>query len=192
MFAETLLGSISGIVDLLPAQLAQLEFHYDLLLRWNRAMNLTSITDPKEICERHFCESLFLGAYLPAGELSIVDIGSGAGFPGLPVAVLRPDCRIALVESRQRKAAFLQEVSRGLPNVQVLALRLEAVSNCFDWGLSRAVSYENLGKHLRRIAPHAALLSGVEEPAESLGFHWEPKISVPLGSRRFLRIGHRK
>jgi len=154
-------------------------------------VNLTAIADPQEIIERHFCESLFLGARLPSGNWSVVDIGSGAGFPGLPVAVLRPDCRIVLIESRQRKAVFLREVSRGLPNVQVLATRLEAVRDCFDWGLSRAVSYADLGTHLKRIAAHAGLLTGMEEPPQSLGFQWEQAIPMPWGERRVLRIGHR-
>ena len=191
MFAEILGQKISGIVNVLPAQLVQLQFHYELLLRWNRAMNLTSISDPKEIIERHFCESLFLGANLPAGEFSIVDVGSGAGFPGLPVAVLRPDCKIVLIESRQRKAAFLREVSRTLSNVTVLAVRLEAVNGDFEWALSRGISYADLETHLRRIAGHAALLTGIEQPPESLGFQWEEGIPIPWGERRFLRIGRR-
>jgi 16S rRNA (guanine527-N7)-methyltransferase len=182
---------ISGIAGILPAQMARLQSHYELLLHWNRVMNLTGIADPKEIIERHFCESLFLSAHLPPGNLSVVDIGSGAGFPGLPVAVLRPDCRIALIESRQRKAVFLREASRGLPNVRVVASRLEAVSDCFDWGLSRAVSYADLGTHLKRIALHAGLLTGIEEPPQRLGFQWEQGIPMPWGERRFLRIGHR-
>ena len=191
MFAEILQEKVSGIFDLLPAQLAELQRHYELLLRWNRVVNLTSIADPREIIERHFCESLFLAGYLPAGELSIVDIGSGAGFPGVPVAILRPNCRITLVESRQRKAAFLKEVSRELSNVQVLAQRLEEVQGRFEWGLSRAVSYSDLGLDLKRIAVNAGLLTGTEEPPQSLGFRWDQAIALPWGKRRFLRIGHR-
>jgi 16S rRNA (guanine527-N7)-methyltransferase len=191
VFAEIVQEKISGIVDILPAQLAQLQSHYELLLRWNRVINLTSVACPEEIIQRHFCESLFLGAHLPAGKLSVVDIGSGAGFPGLPVAILRPDCNIALVESRQRKATFLKEVSRGLLNVQVLARRIEQIDSYFDWGLSRGVSYGDLAIHLKRISANAALLTGTEEPPQALGFQWDPGISVPWGHRRFLRIGHR-
>ena len=191
MFAETLRERISGIVDILPAQLAELQGHYEVLLRWNRVISLTSIADPKEIIERHFCESLFLAAYLPARELSIVDIGSGAGFPGVPVAILRPDCRITLVESRRRKAAFLKEASRKLSNVQVLAQRVEEIQDRFEWGLSRAVSYADLGLNLKRIAANAGLLTGVEGPPQGLGFRWEAGIALPWGKGRFLRIGRR-
>jgi 16S rRNA G527 N7-methylase RsmG len=63
-----------------------LEKHFLLLQHWNRTLNLTSLKNPEEIVERHYAESLFLGAHLPAGNLSIVDVGSGAGFPGIPVA----------------------------------------------------------------------------------------------------------
>jgi 16S rRNA (guanine527-N7)-methyltransferase len=192
VFAEIIQEKISGIVDILPSQLSQLQWHYELLLRWNRVINLTSIAHPEEIIERHFCESLFLGVHLPSGKLSAVDIGSGGGFPGLPVAVLRPDCTFTLVESRQRKAAFLNEVSRSLSNVQVLARRVEQIDRHFEWGLSRAVSYEDLGTHLKRISAHAALLTGSEKPPQGSGFQWDPEIAVPWGNRRFLRIGQRK
>ena len=104
-----------------------LEAHYRLLLLWNRTLNLSAITGLEEAVERHYCESLFLGAHLPPGSLAIVDIGSGAGFPGLPVAVLRPECSVTLIESHQRKAVFLREASRGLPGVRVVAKRAEDV-----------------------------------------------------------------
>src|SRR5580704_17440976 len=113
-------------------------------MRWNKTLNLTAIRNREEAIERHYCESLFLGARLPAGALRIADIGSGAGFPGLPVAVLRPDCSMTLIESHQRKAVFLREASRKVLNVRVLAKRAEDVDEEFDWVISRAVSYEDL------------------------------------------------
>src|SRR5262245_43642475 len=100
-------------------QIDSLRWYYDLLLRWNRVLNLTPITDGREAVQRHYCESLFVGTVLPPTELRIVDIGSGAGFPGFPLAVLRPDCSITLVESHQRKAVFLREASRGATNLRV-------------------------------------------------------------------------
>ena len=129
MFIERLLESVRGIVELSSGQCAALEAHYQLLLKWNRRLNLTSIKDLEEVVTRHYGESLFLGARLPEGALRIVDVGSGAGFPGFPVAVLRPECEVTLVESHQRKAVFLREASRGLPNVRVLGLRAEEVKN---------------------------------------------------------------
>ncbi len=187
-----------GLRDLLaerfplrPEQFEVLQQHYDLLRRWNKVLNLTSIEDVKEAAERHYGESLFLAAHLPAGPLRIADFGSGAGFPGFPVAVARPDCTVALVESHQRKAVFLREASRKLANVRVLARRADSIAEPFDFVVSRAVSYEDLGSCLARLAPSAALLTGADAPPEILAFRWEDPIRLPWGKQRFLRIGCR-
>ena len=171
-------------------QEAALEAHLELLMRWNRTVNLTAIRSREEAIERHYCESLFLGARLPPGELRIVDVGSGAGFPGFPVAVLRPDCSVTLIESHQRKAVFLREASRKLPNVRVLAKRGEDVNETFDWAISRAVSYEDLASFLRSLAPNVDLLTGKESPPEAMGFGWDRPILLPWGDQRFLWTGH--
>ena len=86
MFADLLREKLAGIVDLCPAQIELLQQHYELLLRWNKTLNLTRIERLEEAVERHYGESLFLAAHLQADPLRIVDIGSGGGFPGLPVA----------------------------------------------------------------------------------------------------------
>jgi 16S rRNA (guanine527-N7)-methyltransferase len=145
-----------------------------------------------EAVERHYCESLFLGTHLPQDPLRIADIGSGAGFPGFPVAVLRPDCLVTLIESHQRKAVFLREASRNLPNVRVLAKRAEDVKEQFDWAISRAVSYKDLASFLKNLAPDVDLLTGAEAPPDGIGFVWQSPIPVPWGGRRFLRIGRRE
>jgi 16S rRNA (guanine(527)-N(7))-methyltransferase RsmG len=177
---------------LAPEHAAALEAHFALLTRWNQTVNLTQILDRAEAIERHYNESLFLAEYLPAGPLRIADIGSGAGFPGFPVAVVRPECSVTLIESHQRKAVFLREASRKVPNIRVLAKRAEDVGETFDWALSRAVSYTDLGKVLARLAVHAALLTGVEDPGQGLGFDWDPAIPLPDSRQRFLRLGHRR
>jgi 16S rRNA (guanine527-N7)-methyltransferase len=174
---------------LTPEQEAALEAHLELLLRWNRTLNLTAIRSREEAIERHYCESLFLGARLRAGRLRIADIGSGAGFPGLPVAILRPGCSVTLIESHQRKAVFLREASRNLPNVRVLAMRAEDVQETFDWAISRAVSYADLEPFLKRLAPNADLLSGAEPPPEGMGFQWDAPVALPWGKQRFLWTG---
>jgi 16S rRNA (guanine527-N7)-methyltransferase len=120
-----------------------------------------------------------------------VDIGSGAGFPGVPVAVVRPDCDVTLVESHQRKAVFLREATRELANVHVIPRRVESVEERFDRAISRAVSYEDLSKALKSLAPAADLLTGAEEPPTEMGFRWEPPIRLPWGKQRFLRHGVR-
>lgn len=136
--------------DELPAlmkdQTAALDAHLALLERWNRTINLTSIKIQNELVRKHIGESLFLGRYLPAGALRICDLGSGGGFPGIPVAIARPDCKVTLVESDIRKGVFLREASRSLNNVSVVSERFESVQGEFDWLISRAVNlYKTYG-----------------------------------------------
>jgi 16S rRNA (guanine527-N7)-methyltransferase len=191
VFRELLRDRLSGIAELSDAQAAALESHYNLLVRWNRTLNLTAIKDLAEVVERHYCESIFLAARLAAGPVRIVDMGSGAGFPGLPVAVCRPDCQLTLIESHQRKAAFLKEAARGLANVRVLGRRAEEVQEQFDLAISRAVSYRDLSATLKALAPAADLLSGAENPPAEMGFLWGAPIPLPWGKQRYLWIGHR-
>jgi 16S rRNA (guanine527-N7)-methyltransferase len=99
--------------------------HVDLLLKWNKSINLTAITDPAEIAEKHVLDSLALVPILPQG--SLLDAGSGAGFPGIPVAIARPDLEVVLVDSAQKKVAFLKNAiaELRLPGVKAKAVRLE-------------------------------------------------------------------
>ena len=112
-------------VRLTVKQIDLLEAHYNLLVKWNARLNLTRIDSVEEAVRLHYCESLFVGTRLPAGPLRIVDVGSGAGFPGIPIAILRPECTVTLVESHQRKGVFLREASRNLKNVTVVTARAE-------------------------------------------------------------------
>src|SRR5580693_9684977 len=126
-------------------------------MHWNRRLNLTRIEDLEDAVRLHYCESLFLGKFLPAGALRIADVGSGAGFPGFPVAVLRPECTVDLVESHQRKAVFLREARAELGNIRVIGARAETLGQgSYDWVVSRAVRpSEVLALNL---APQAAVL----------------------------------
>ena len=189
MFREALLQKLAGIVSLRSVQIEALERHYELLVRWNRTLNLTSIDSEERIVERHYCESLFLASQLERKPLSIVDVGSGAGFPGIPVAVLRPDCTVTLIESHQRKAVFLREATRRAKNIKVLAARAEVVSQHYDLAISRAVGYEALLPVLKRMADSTDLLTGAEEPPRDSGFEWRPPIPLPWGDQRYLRVG---
>jgi 16S rRNA (guanine527-N7)-methyltransferase len=191
VLAEALESRLNGLVSLNASQMAGLESHYELLLRWNRSLNLTRITSVEEAAERHYCEAIFLAAHLPSDSARIADIGSGAGFPGIPVAILRPDCQVFLIEAHQRKAVFLREASRGMTNVKVLARRAEDVEDEFDRAISRAVSYADLWGGLKKLARSADLLTGAEEPPETLGFRWSPGIRLPWGESRYLRSGVR-
>jgi 16S rRNA (guanine(527)-N(7))-methyltransferase RsmG len=190
VFRELLRQELAAVTTLSSRELQALEEHYDLLVRWNRTLNLTSIEGLAEAVERHYCESVFLAVHLPAGTLRLIDLGSGAGFPGFAVAVLRPDCSVTLVEAHRRKAVFLREASRQLPNVRVLPVRFENITDApFDRVISRAVSYEDLTPALKRIGRAADLLTGEEVPPESLGFVWEAPVRLPWGKSRFLRSG---
>jgi 16S rRNA (guanine527-N7)-methyltransferase len=189
VFRDLLRERLCGIAELTDEQAEALESHYNLLVLWNRKLNLTAIRDLAEAVERHYAESLFLAAHLPAGPLRIADVGSGAGFPGLPVAIYRPDCMVTLIESHQRKAVFLKEAARSLSNVRVLARRAEQVDEEFDLAISRAVSYHDLTPSLKVLAPAAALLNAAESPPDDMGFAWEPPVPLPWGEQRYLRMG---
>ena len=189
MFADLLRSKLAGIVELSVEQVRALESHYELLLRWNQVLNLTAIESMEEVVERHYCESLFLAAHLPVNALTVADIGSGAGFPGIPVAVFRPDCSVTLVESHRRKAVFLREATRKLPNIRVVPNRAEDLSEHFGCAISRAVSYEDLIPVLKNITQSAHLLTGADAPPQKMGFVWEEPIPLPWGRNRFLRRG---
>ena len=141
-FKSILAAEFTPFGTLSQQQLSLLQRHYELLLHWNQKINLTRITSLREAVVYHYCESLYLARSLPPQPLRIVDIGSGGGFPGIPVAVYLPNCSVDLVESHRRKAVFLTEAVRhlGLSNVRVVAKRAEEVSESYDWMISRAVN----------------------------------------------------
>ena len=153
----------------------QLGTYLDLLVKWNARTNLTSIRKPEEIVTRHFGESLFAAAHLPPSARSVLDLGSGAGFPGLPLQLLRPELAVTLAESQGKKAAFLREVIRtlGLPT-QVHAARAEELldSHTFSVVILRAV--DNMPQALtlaRRLATLSVLVLTTQAEAATL----EPK-----------------
>src|ERR1700732_4321222 len=99
MFRELLTREFAPYGQLTVQQIDLLEAHFKMLGRWNSRLNLTRIDSLEEAVRLHYCESMFVGTRLPSGPLRIVDVGSGAGFPGIPIAILRPDCAVTLVES---------------------------------------------------------------------------------------------
>ena len=111
-------------------QIEQIQQYIDILLRWNEKTNLTAIRDPLEILYRHFCESMFGALAIPVEKCRLADVGSGAGFPGLPLKIIRPEIDLFLIESNLKKATFLTEVARelGLAGVRVLVRRYEELS----------------------------------------------------------------
>src|SRR5262249_21740099 len=103
-------------------QVTQIQQYTKLLLAWNDKVNLTAIRDPIEILYRHFFESMFGAEVLPVEKCRLADVGSGAGFPGLPLKMIRPDLEVFLIESNVKKATFIAEVIRelGLTDTKVL------------------------------------------------------------------------
>jgi 16S rRNA (guanine527-N7)-methyltransferase len=127
----------------LPSGIAErFSEYYDLLQRWNTRLNLTAIRNPDEALQRHFVECIFCAQRLPEGVTTLLDYGSGAGFPGIPIALCRPEIRVTLAESQGKKASFLREAVRSLKvDAAVYAGRVEemALGQSFDAVALRAV-----------------------------------------------------
>lgn len=138
---ELLAGYLSA--PLSDEQTEQLRAYLELLLKWNAKTNLTAIREPEQIVQRHFGESLALAeTVMQRAEVrEAIDVGSGAGFPGLPFALYAPPVRVTLIESQNKKATFLKEVVRALDlkNVSVINQRAEEVRITADVITLRAV-----------------------------------------------------
>ncbi len=148
-----MLSELLRYFPLSEEQLASLEAHRVLLERWNQKLNLTRVLGEEAIL-RHYGEALFLATHLPTGIATVADVGSGPGFPGVPLSVLRPDLSVTLIESHARKAVFLRESCR-LP---VLNQRAELIQQKFDCLVSRAVSPLEVAALVPRLAPQAWML----------------------------------
>jgi 16S rRNA (guanine527-N7)-methyltransferase len=191
-FADLLTHELATWASLSDDEINRLFEHYQLLERWSQRINLTSIAPGPEMVIRHYCESLFFGARLPDRVISIADIGSGAGFPGIPMAILRPDIQVSLVESNQRKAVFLREATRGLPNVSIIACRAEDLSTNYDWIVSRAVNPSEVVSLVPQLALNIGLMLGEEDFRQlkaAKGIAWAEPIRLPWGDRRICALG---
>jgi len=116
--------------------------YYDLLEKWNSKLNLTAIRDPEEALRRHFLECILCAQHLPSAITTLLDYGSGAGLPGIPIALCRPGIHVTLAESQGKKASFLREAVRSLElGAEVYGGRVEdlSVSRTFDAVSLRAV-----------------------------------------------------
>lgn len=134
-------------VEVTPELAEKLGIYARLLVEWNQKMNLTGITDPVGIAVKHFADSLTVAPLLPAGAFSLIDVGTGAGFPGVPLALYRPDCRLTLLDSLNKRLTFLDTVCRetGL-DAQLIHARAEeggqtpALREKYDIACARAVA----------------------------------------------------
>jgi 16S rRNA (guanine527-N7)-methyltransferase len=135
----------------------KLSVYLDLLLKWNARTNLTAIRNSEEIVRRHFGESLFAAQHLAPNATTLLDFGSGAGFPGLPIALLRPEIQVTLAESQNKKATFLREVARTLNlSTEIWAARVETMpeARLFHTVTLRAV--DNMAAAMEAAGPRAA------------------------------------
>ena len=178
----------------------QFNAYLAVLQKWNARTNLTAIRDEESILRRHFVESILCARALPAGIATLLDFGSGAGFPGLPIAILHPEIAVTLAESQNKKAAFLREAIRTLEiQAKVHAARAETLQTKFDCITLRAV--DNMAAAIPAaialLAPQGwlAILTTIadKENLKSLAgpneFHWSPAHSIPSSSNGVLLLG---
>ena|SRR5438128_1488552 len=185
-------------------QVLQIQQYTELLLRWNEKVNLTAIRDPLEVLYRHFCESMFGAAVIPVEKCRLADVGSGGGFPGIPLKIIRPGLDLYLIESNVKKATFLTEVVRdlGLTDVRVLVNRYEELSEevaPLDVVCARAVG--EFGPFLEWAASpmlgvqKVGLWIGAEDGASIRqlgGWDWRNMTPIPHSLRRVILVGERK
>ena len=193
-FSQLIERELSPWAHLAESQLAQLFRHYELLFRWNERMNLTTVKPGEEAVIRHYCESLFFAIHLPSAEtsISILDVGSGPGFPGVPLAILEPEWRVTLVESHQRKAVFLRESTRSLKNVWVRAERMQKLDIRADWVVARAVDPAEVIENSVRLATRIGLMLGEDDFSlinRNSRIAWEEPVRLPWGDRRLCVYG---
>ena len=185
-------------------QVLQIQQYIRILLVWNEKINLTAIRDPLEILYRHFCESMFAAEAIPLKNGRLADIGSGGGFPGLPLKIMRPGLQVFLVESNIKKVTFLAEVIRelGLNGAQVLARRYEELGEevaPLDYVCTRALgefpAFLEWATSEQIAAKQVILWIGgrdLEEIQKIRSWDWSEPIEVPHSLRRLLLVGTRK
>lgn len=185
-------------------QVLQIQQYIKILLQWNDKVNLTAIRDPLEILYRHFCESMYASVAVPIEDGRLADVGSGGGFPGLPLKIIRPNLRVFLVESSIKKVTFLAEVTRelGLKDVQVLARRYEELGEevaPLDYVCSRALgefpAFLEWARSEQIAAKRVILWIGARDLPEIQKIRtwdWAEPIQVPNSLRRLLLVGTKR
>jgi len=191
-------------ITLSDAQVTCIQQYTRILQHWNEKLNLTAIKDPLEILHRHFCESMYAAVAVPINSGRLADIGSGPGFPGLPLKILRPELQLVLVESNIKKGTFLAEVIRelGLLNARALISRYEELGEelaPLDFVCSRAVG--EFGPFLDWAASDGVSAGRVilwiggrdlDEARKSVQWDWQKPIPVPQSLRRYLLVGSKR
>lgn len=194
---------LQPFIELDETRLRVISTYIDLLLKWNARINLTAIREPNEIVQRHFGESLFAAKHLLEQKRpqTAVDLGSGAGFPGVPFAMLAPDVQVTLIEAQQKKATFLKELVRvlELKNVKVFGDRAESYRENAELVMLRAVEkfHEALQMAISLASPGGRIGlmigSGQVELARKLSaeISWGNVVEIPCSNSRALLVGVR-
>lgn len=190
------------VIELTPQNVEAVRKYAELLVRWNRTISLTSVHNPGDILRVHFGESFFGAQFVDFGLRRLADIGSGAGFPGLALKIVRPDLKLSLIESNLRKAAFLSEAVRVLnfKAIEVFCGRMEAYPTSdaqFDYVTARAVGNFSgiLNWSRRKLAPTGLVILWVGPDGLGLlrgasDWRWDDPVLVPNSRQRFIVRGH--
>jgi len=196
-----LLAPFLGGRELGDKQLQSLRTYLDLLIRWNSKINLTAVRSPEEIITRHFGESLFAATQLFPEPVpnSVVDIGSGAGLPGIPIKIWNDAVELILIESNQKKGVFLREIARALnlKQVSVLSARAETSASRANVVTLRAVEHFEqvlpIARQLLALGGRLALLIGEAQTqvahARLPDLNWQKPIPIPMSSGRVVLVG---
>jgi 16S rRNA (guanine527-N7)-methyltransferase len=191
-------------IEATSEQVTSIRRYMALLLAWNDKINLTAIRDPLEMLYRHFCESMYAAVAVPVQGGRLADVGSGGGFPGLPLKIIRPELHVFLIESNVKKATFLAEAVRELDvaEARVLVSRYEELGEeiaPLDVVCSRALGefekFLNWTGSAQVAAKQVILWAGgrdIEEIKKIEGWSWREPISIPLSLQRFLLVGARQ
>jgi len=191
-------------IEATTEQIALIQRYMSLLLAWNEKINITAIRDPLEMLYRHFCESMYAAVAVPLQGGRLADVGSGGGFPGLALKIIRPELQVFLIESNVKKATFLAEVARelALVDARVLVSRYEELGEEItpvDFVCSRALGefekFLNWAGSERVAASQVVLWTGgrdVEEIKKIRGWGWREPIPIPHSLQRFLLAGSRE
>lgn len=180
------------------AQIGQLAHYYELVLKWNQRLHLTTITNPQEFLDRHVLESAFAESHLLKSISELWDLGTGLGIPGIPMAILRPEMTVNLVEANRSKTVFLDEAvfALQLSNVKVICSRFETLSLLPEGSALTARAVEKMEKmvsEIIKLGEQAAqiLLLGSSDLAERIkreidaGWKMKPLL-LPKSDNRLL------
>lgn len=190
LLVEAGLEPVSGEQD------AKFSAYLELLQKWNSKLNLTAIRSSEEILRRHFVECIFCARNLPDGIATLLDFGSGAGFPGIPIALCRAEIAVTLAESQSKKAAFLREAVRVLGlGSEVYGGRAEAMTVKFDAVAMRAVDKMVVAvpSAIGRLKVGGRLILLVGEAGVGLegyeGWEWAEPLRLPGQERSVMAVG---